>query len=183
MKSEVIDILFESFYTNPASIEVVKQDKRKDKRFRLLLEYSYYISRTFGKVYLSEDGNSCVLIVDSDKKRVTAKLVWWYFRLAISVIGLFRAKKILKRLKILNASRPNTSHVYVWYIGVRVIEQNKGLGSKLMERVLKENSDRVICLETTKEENFSFYEKLGFKRAGRIAGLDYPFTLYRMNED
>lgn len=91
-KEIVLSILFESFYDNPATMNVVKQDFKKNKRYKLLLEYSYFLCSKFGKVYLSEDNCSCALILDSELKKVTLKLVHWYFVLAFNVIGTSRVK-------------------------------------------------------------------------------------------
>jgi len=38
MKEKVIDILYESFYDYESTISICKQDKKLNKRFRLLLE-------------------------------------------------------------------------------------------------------------------------------------------------
>ena len=56
-KQKVLNILFETFYSNPVSVQFVKQEHKKVKRFKFLLEYSYFSSENFGKVYLSESQN------------------------------------------------------------------------------------------------------------------------------
>lgn len=178
-KEKIIAILFESFYTNEASIGVVKQDHKRDQRFRRMLEYSYFLCENSGKIYLSEDNNSCALILDTKKKKVTLKLIYWYGVLLFKVIGLKKAKQILNRLKTLNNARPKTDHIYIWYIGVKVNQQKKGQGSILMNQILTDNPDRIICLETTKPENFPFYKKNGFIQTGTVNTFGYSFALFR----
>ena len=85
-KAIVLEILFESFYNNPATIGVVKPDSKKDARFKLLLEYSYYLCEKFGEIYLSDNNKACALLLHSEKKRITFGLIYWYFILAFKVI-------------------------------------------------------------------------------------------------
>lgn len=180
-KQIVLDILFETFSKNKASFEVVKQDRYKDKRFKRLLKYSYFFSERFGKIYLSDDKKACALIIDSEQKTTTIRLVFWYIKLLFKVIGFSNVKKVLHRLKVLNQNRPKESHIYVWYIGVKESEQRKGLGLQLMKQVLLDHKGRTICLETTKKSNYPFYEKLGFSKTKKIEDLEYEFVSFRIN--
>ena len=50
MKNKVLDILYDSFYDNGSVNFVVKQDAKKDKRIKNLLEYSYYKGERFGNI-------------------------------------------------------------------------------------------------------------------------------------
>lgn len=179
-KEDVLEILFDSFFTNEASISVVKQDENRDKRFKQLLKYSYFFSENFGKIYLDENQKSTALIVYSDKKKMTLKLIFWYVFLLFRVIGFKNCKKVVQRLKTLNENRPNEAHVYIWYIGVRKNSRGEGLGSQLMKQIISDHEGKIICLETTKQENELFYEKLGFKKIKAIKGLDYPFVHYQL---
>lgn len=68
---------------------------------------------------------------------------------------------------------------YLWFIGVKPISQNKGIGSKLMNEIIAEgvNQNRTICLETSTLKNLPWYEKNGFKI---YRELDFGYTLYCM---
>jgi len=66
-KRAVIDILCQSFKENKSVNFVVKQDHRKERRLRTLMEYSYYQGSRNGKVYLNEDQTACAIILNSTK--------------------------------------------------------------------------------------------------------------------
>ncbi len=60
------------------------------------------------------------------------------------------------------------SHWYLWAIGVDPSSQGKGIGGRLLERVLvRAREDGTACyLETGVERNLGFYERHGFKVIG-----------------
>jgi ribosomal protein S18 acetylase RimI-like enzyme len=180
-KQKVLNILFDTFYDNPASVHVVKQDHKKVQRFKLLLEYSYFLSENFGQVYLSDNEKCCALIIDSGNKKVTLKFLYWQFKLAFKVIGVCKAKAILYRLKVLNSKRPKEAHIYIWYIGVLTKSQNIGEGSKMMIRIIEDNPNRKICLESTNKKNYSFYEKHGFEKQESVSLPPFNFGIFRHN--
>lgn len=177
-KQVVLDLLYETFRDSPASVGVVKQDSKIEKRFKLLLEYSYFLSKKQGNIYLSEDNTACCLTIDSKKKKISIAQFYWYFILAFRVIGLKKAPEVLRRMKTLNNSRPKEPHIYIWYIGVTKEQQGKGVGTALLKKIIALNKNSPICLETTKPSNFPFYEKLGFHKQKTIEGLNYSFTPY-----
>ena len=95
MKSKVLDILYDSFYDNSSVNFVVKQDSKKEKRIKTLLEYSYYKGERFGKIFLSEDETTAAIIIDPKKD----KFSFWELKLIFNVIGLRGLAKVLKREK------------------------------------------------------------------------------------
>ena len=158
----------------------MKQDKKRIKRLRTLMEYSYFIAYNFGDVYLSEDQLTCALLIDKTKKKTTLKSVCWDLKLMFKCIGIFNLGKVLKREKLINQNHPNEDFIHLWYIGVKKSEQGKGLGTQLMYQIINDNSlkNKPIYLETSMEKNFPFYEKLGFKMISEIESVGYPLRMY-----
>lgn len=64
-------------------------------------------------------------------------------------------------------------HAYLWIVGTSPSAQGKGVGSRVMRRMLKEldKHEMPAYLETSAEKNIPFYERLGFKVVRR---LDLP---------
>ena len=125
MKSKVLDILYDSFYDNGSVNFVVKQDSKKEKRIKTLLEYSYYKGERFGKIFLSEDETTAAIIIDPNKD----KFSFWELKLIFNVIGLRGLAKVLKREKNLKKFKPENDFNYLWYVGVKEAHQGQGNGS------------------------------------------------------
>jgi len=171
-------ILFESFKDNQSVTFVVKQDSRKDKRLKLLMEYSYFVGKNFGEVYLSIDQNVCAITIDPSKRKTTFKTVIWDLKLIFGCIGLFNVKKVLKREAIIKQNHPKEPFIHLWYIGVNPSHQGKGAGTKIMQEIIDNARDKPICLETSTVRNYSFYERLGFKCIAELDELGYKLNMF-----
>jgi hypothetical protein len=54
-KTLVVDILTQAFESNKSVNYVVKQDKKRQSRIRILMEYSFEVCWEFGEIYLADD--------------------------------------------------------------------------------------------------------------------------------
>ncbi|KAJ5679738.1 hypothetical protein N7462_007982 [Penicillium macrosclerotiorum] len=83
-------------------------------------------------------------------------------------------EKSRRRLKIMSEShdralekvRGSLPGKKVWYlevIGIHPDMQGRGIGSKVMRKILEYAGTEPIVLECTKESNLSFYKKFGFE--------------------
>ena len=72
---------------------------------------------------------------------------------------------------------PKYSFYYLWFIGVDPDEQNKGIGSQLLEEVIKEGKlqQRPTYLETSTLRNLPWYQKFGFQI---FEELDFGYKLF-----
>ena len=179
-KEIVLSLLFESFYDNKSINFVVKQDKKKDKRLKILLEYSYYLGNNFGDIYLNSKQTACAILIDSSKKRTNLKSILWNVKLLVLCIGLFNLPKVLKREKLIESKHPKFDFAHLWYIGVRIDKQGEGDGSKLMRLILEDQKRKglPVYLETSTVRNFKFYEKLNFNLFDQITDLGYVLNMY-----
>jgi ribosomal protein S18 acetylase RimI-like enzyme len=178
-KSRVVDILTQSFEENKSVNYVIKQDNKRTERLKNLMEYSFEICYLFGDVLFSDDKKACALIVYPDKKKVSLKSVWLDVKLALSTIGISNLGKAMKREAIIKKGHPETLFSYLWFIGVKSDEQNKGAGSHLLSEIIDKGKaeGRIICLETSTERNLPWYKKFGFKI---YKELDFGYKLYCM---
>lgn len=181
-KSRVIDILTQSFADNNSVNYIIKKDKYKILRVQELMNYSYNLCSTFGKVYVNKDGNSCALVMFPDKKKTSLKSIFWDFRFILKSLGIGNIKKALQREAIIKKNHPHIPFTYLWFIGTAITEQGKGLGAELMQQILSdsEKENRPVYLETSTVKNIPWYEKSGFKVYREI---DFEYKLYCMKRE
>ena len=163
-KELIVNILAQSFDGNKSVNYIVKQDSKRAKRMKKLMEYSFEVCHLFGDVFLTEDKKGCALIVMPDKKKTRLKSILLDAKLAFSCISLSNLKKAMAREAAIKKLHPNEPMYYLWFIGVDPSEQNKGVGTSLLKEVINEGSakHRPIYLETSTLKNIPWYEKFGF---------------------
>ena len=163
-KSLVVDILTKSFDTNQSVNYIVKQDEKRAKRVSALIDYSFEVCYLFGDVFLSDDKKACALVTYPDKKKTTLKSILLDVKLILSSVGLKNIKKTLAREAMINKIQPKELKYYLWFIGVDPEYQNEGIGSNLLNDIIKdsEHKDRPIYLETSTLKNLPWYKKFDF---------------------
>lgn len=178
-KSLVVDILTKSFDDNKSVNYVVKQDKKRVSRIRVLMDYSFDVCSAFGDVWITEDEQACALVLYPDMKRSTFNSILWDVNLATSAIGLLRVSKVLGREAKIKAFHPKDRFSYLWFIGVAPENQNRGRGSRLLEEIVhdSEMKGRPIYLETSVDRNLPWYKKCGFEV---FQTLDFGYSLYML---
>lgn len=181
-KSLVVDILTKSFDDNKSVNYVVKQDEKREERIRGLMDYSFDVCNAFGDVWMADDDQACALVLYPDKKRTTPDAIMWDVKLALSVIGLTRVGQVLGRESKIKAFHPKMSFSYLWFIGVRPENQNKGKGSQLLNEIINhsERNNKPIYLETSVDRNLPWYKKHGFEI---FNSLELTYKLYMLRRE
>ncbi len=177
-REKVINVLVKSFEGNK-SVDFVVGKSAKGRQ--VLMEYSLENCLENGEVYISDSGKSCALIKYSDQKRKPLKLWIWDLKLALQGIGVPRISKVLARESAIEKTQPDESFLYVWFIGVEPAYQGKGEGSALLNSILElaRRKRLPVCLETSTERNFQWYEGLGFTPYATSSQFGFPFHFYR----
>lgn len=181
-KEKIVDILSEAFDDNKSVNYLVIQDRKRKHRIRRLIEYSFDVCHAFGKVFLSDENNACALILLPDKKKTTLRSIWWDIKLILTSTGIGNVRKAIHRETKIKAVQPKQPLYYLWFIGVKNIEQGRGIGSKLLKELIYDNGfeKRVICLETSTTKNIPWYEKFGFIVYDK---LDLGYELFFMRKE
>jgi hypothetical protein len=176
-KSAVVDILTKSFELNKSVNYIVNQDRDKLKRLQLLMEYSFYICQQSGDIFLSDNRKGCALLLYPDKKKASLRSIFWDLKLALFSVGLRNIPKTLRREAEIKKRHPNRPFAYLWFIGVQPSAQGMGVGSSLLNQVLKHAADqnRDVFLETSTLANLPWYEKFGFQTYDE---LDLGYKLF-----
>ncbi|ATP57396.1 GNAT family N-acetyltransferase [Pedobacter ginsengisoli] len=173
----VTEILANAFKDNKSVNYIVKQDRKRLSRIKLLMEYAYFMCNTYGRVILSEDKNACALVLFPDKKSVTLKGIYWDVKLVFKVIGLSNLPKVLKREALIKKQHPQLPFYYLWFIGVDPLAAGRGLGSVLLQELTNEAEVMGLpfYLETSTVENIPWYQKFGLHV---YHTQDIGYTLY-----
>ncbi len=181
-KPLVLDILTASFIDNKSVNYIIQQDNKKHQRMRALMDYSFEICSLFGKVFLSDDRNACVMLIYPGRKQTTLKSVWLDIKLIFTCIGIANLFKAMARESKIKKIHPKERMCYLWFIGVDPISHGLGIGSKLLNEIIQEceKEERPIFLETSTMKNLPWYKKFGFEAYNE---LNLSYTLYFMKRD
>lgn len=164
-KNLIIEILTQSFETNKSVNYIVNQDKKRYRRIRALMDYSFEVCFLFGEVFISDDKKACALIMYPDQKRASLKSIFLDIKLIIQCTGISNVKKTLDRETLIKKIQPKEPMIYLWFIGVYLDDQNKGFGSELLQSIIEfsEEKNKPIYLETSTLRNLPWYQKFGFE--------------------
>ena len=175
-KDLIINLLVESFAENKSVNYIVAQDNKKLQRIKALMDYSFEICYQFGEIFLNEDKSACALILYPDKKKTNFTTIAMDIKLILKCIGFKNITKALNREKAINALHPDKNIFYLWYIAVNKTEQGKGIGTSFLEKICDyaTSCNRDIYLETSTEQNISWYKKMGFEL---YKELNFTYTL------
>ena len=163
-KNLIVSILVSSFDDNKSVNYIIRQGSKRVDRIKRLMEYSYDVCNLFGDIFLTEDKKGCALLILPDKKGIAIKSILLDAKFAFTCLGLSNINKAMNREAKIKQVHPNGLLYYLWFIGVGSSNQNKGIGSQLLQDVISEGQkqNRTICLETSTLKNVPWYEKFGF---------------------
>lgn len=180
-KNRVVDILTESFDTNQSVNYLIPQDKKRNRRIRKLMNYSFDICYLFGAIFLTEDKAGCALVLFPDKKKNNLKSIFLDIKLIVSCIGIPNIKKALTRESKIKNVQPKIPMYYLWFVGVDPGQQNKGTGTALMKEIIEDahSMQRPVYLETSTLKNVPWYQKFGFRIYHE---LDLGYSLFFMEK-
>lgn len=165
-RDRVVDIIAESFEGNPSVNWVIKNDKKRLKRIKVLAKYAFSTVQRRGGVYLSSDEQGVILFYkENDYKEGFADYID-QAKLAFGAVGLNRVGSILYRESYKKKIRPrNGEFIYCWFYGVKNDAKGKGAAVELKNYIFSE-ADRLqlpIYLETSMQKNLIAYKRYGFE--------------------
>ena len=178
-KKIVCEILQNSFINNKSVDYVLKGGLKVTEQRNHLIEYSYSFCKRFGQVYIED--NACALVIFPEK--IHKRLFDYYhdLKFIFKSVGLKKLSLLLKREKIIKGKRgKNENSLYIWFIGVNTKFQGKGIGSSLLQRIIKEYPNKTIYLETSSKRNLSFYSRNGFLQYNQHS---FSYLLYFLRKN
>lgn len=176
-KDLIVDILTQSFESNQSVNYVVKQNRKRIRRIRALMDYSFEVCKLFGEVFISDNKKACALIMYPDKKKTSLKAIILDIKLIIQCVGIRNVKRTLNREALIKKIQPKELMTYLWFIGVMPEDQNKGFGSDLLQTIIEysNQNNRPVYLETSTVKNLPWYKRFGFEIYGE---QDLSYRIY-----
>lgn len=181
-KNFITDILADSFYTNSSVNYIIKQDEKKSKRIKNLMNYSFDLCFNYGTIYYTEDRKGCALIMFPDKRKNSLKSFLLDLKFVFSTLDIPQLRKAMARELKIKLNQAKGIHYYLWFIGVDPLEQGKGIGTALLMQLIEDSNKmkRPILLETSNILNVRWYRKLGFELYNTI---DLGYNLYFLKHE
>ncbi|MEP1033054.1 hypothetical protein [Ekhidna sp.] len=161
--SKVIQILTQSFQTNPSALWVIKQDEKVQKRLQVLIEYAVATGLENEGLFLSDDESAAAICFEEPAKSSLSSY-WHQLQLIRKAIGITRLPQVLKREGYLKKHRPDEPHLNFWFLGVDPHRKGSGGVLDIKHRIFELSKEKQlpILLETSVERNKNVYERYGF---------------------
>jgi len=185
-KPMVVNILLEAFepLKEDNSINfVVKQDKKRKQRMRVLMGYLFDKAMRTGAVFLSNNRASCLLITYAEKDRFSLKKMLSTLNLVFNCIGVMRVQKVLRRQRIIQRNYPNGNYIRPMIFAVKNEYRGTTTAAKLILEVFRDfkNNELPVIVDTASKDHVKLYKKFGLKTYKKEVELGFPIYLMRMN--
>ncbi len=171
MSDKTINIIAEAFKVIPAGDHLVKQDKKKDKRYTRLAKYVYQNAIKHNGLHLSsnKEGVAVAYVIDPLKNKKSFSDLINDIKFALYVSGIKNAFKIYKRQKYIQNMRPKKEPYMYWeFSGVNPHYQGMDSASfsmgELRDKVYNDTHERQLPMftETSIRKNMVVYRRYGF---------------------
>lgn len=162
--SKVVQILTDSFQTNPSALWVIKQDDKVQKRLKALIDYAVKTGMQNDGVFLSDDESTAAICFEEPASE-NMKSYWHQLELIARAITLPRVPQVLKREAYLKKHRPDEQHLNFWFLGVDPQKKGSGGVHDIKNGIfqLAKEKNLPILLETSVQRNKAVYEYFGFR--------------------
>ena len=168
-----ISVLSESFENNKSVASVVKNKNAIPE----LMRFCVYESMSQNLAFTNEDKTAFALCSNIGVKNTNFKSILRTIRFVIRAVGVFKIPLVLQRESLIHKNHPKKG-IHLVFLGVQENEQGKGIGGsflcELSQFFLLKN--QFLYLETSMNENISFYKKHGFSIYNTLDM--YGYTLY-----
>jgi ribosomal protein S18 acetylase RimI-like enzyme len=178
----VTDILCAAFEDNKSVSYIVGHGPGRERRIVALMGYSFDMCQLFGEVWLSDDQKACLLYLYPDRKKSSLRSLWLDIKLIWQAVGVGGIGKAITREKLISARQLKGKTLYLWFIGVKPADQQKGAGSRLLKELIDvaDIESRTILLETSTARNLPWYRSLGFQT---YTELDFRYRLHFLKKE
>ncbi|MES2207597.1 MAG: GNAT family N-acetyltransferase [Pseudomonadota bacterium] len=177
-------IMAKAFCTEPFSIYCIPDDSQ---RLRVLIKHfsalMHYYQNVYGESYKSEGALKGVCVWEPPI--AGGRSEYDIFTELTKVLGPFSFGRYLKIIDQLDAIRKKEMPVPHWYLAllaVDPIEQCKGIGSALLQPMLKmaDVQHMSVYLWTDQPSSIAFYQKHNFKIATHFIESDSKIAFWTM---
>ncbi len=163
-RDRAVQVLADSFDSNPAVNDTVVADKHRAQRMKALMEYLFDTGFRRNGVYVTDDLLGAIVMYDPVSHPENFSDTLLQLKLVHRCIGWTRLKHASAKRKKMDTFRPLTPHLYLKMIGIDPAAQGKGIGSKLISFIqeLSVETSKPVYLETSLRRNVDMYLRKGF---------------------
>lgn len=157
----------------PSSMEIIKDDKHKEKRFRYLAEHMIDKAIERDALIVSDDYDGIAILFEEKPSNQVSflKEIITDIKLAINVTGIKKGLKALKTQNYVKKQRPkNQEHLYCWFWGI--MPEARGADNKKTAFKMKNQ-----FVEKSKRTGLPIYAETRIKRV-YIAYKWYHFECF-----
>ena len=170
-KEQIIQNVAQLLKEVPSSLEIVKDDAKKEQRFLYLANHMIEKAIREDALIVSEDlkGIAILFTIDGSKNNFWLE-TWEDLKLAYHVTGIKKGLKALKSQNIVRKQRPNEgTYLYCWFWGI--LADARGVTDKMtafrMKDEFYERSYQLqipIYAETRIRRVAMAYQRYGFEK-------------------
>ena len=170
-KEQIIKNVASLLQEVPSSMELVKDDAQKGRRFYLLAKHMVDKAIRHNALLVTEDLNGIAILFDSEEmKEPFIKEIKDDIKLALKVTGIKKGITALKHQIYIKKQRPtNEHHLYCWFWGI--MPQARGSDNDKTPYVMK---DRMFAI--AKEKKLPIYAETRIRRVN-VAYRRYGFKV------
>jgi len=172
-KSRVISNMAALLEEVPSSMEIIKDDKHKQKRFKYLATHMIEKAIERDALIVSKDYNGIAILFEEDPNR---KVSFWKelitdIKLALNVTGIKKGLKALKTQSYVKKQRPkDQKHLYCWFWGI--MPEARDVDNTKTAYTMKNQ-----FLEISKQKKLPIYAETRIKKV-YIAYRRYKFDCF-----
>jgi len=153
----------------PTSLEVVKNDSKRDRRFHYLATHMVEKAIKKDALVISENGKGIAILFKTSKKDDNFwKNIPEQLGLLINVTGFKNALNILKTQKYIQQQRPQEGeYLYCWFWGILADARGADtqVGKEMKDEFYRQAQEYKLPLyaETRMRQNAVVYQRFGFE--------------------
>lgn len=162
--------LADAFLEDPVSVYLFPSEGSREARLRRY--FAWQLRRVFipkGEAWTTEDLAGASLWMPPRQRPPEISEGLGQLIPVMMILGR-RTGRALRLVEQLEARHPKTTHYYLGTIGTDPARQRHGVGSALLSVVLDrlDREEMPAYLESSREENLSFYHRHGFEVSGEV---------------
>ena len=161
----MVDVLARAFDDDPVINWFVRQDADRATGFRRFFEVAVReLTLPLGEVYTTAEPGGAALWAPPGTWELDPGNLEALLPDLTAAFGEARLERSLEGMAALDAVHPDEPHFYLLLLGVAPDRQNRGIGSALLQAVLRRCDEQGVpaYLEATSPRNVALYERHGF---------------------
>ncbi len=162
-------VLTAAFFDDPVTNWIVPDRARRPAVLPPMFGLYFDAFQPHGETYLTADGSGTALWLPPGRELIPPEALEDFGRRIEEAAGPYAAR-LFELDEFFEAHAPAEPHWHLQLLAVDPIQQGKGLGSALLDEVLRrlDRAGESVYLESTTLRNRALYERHGFECIGEI---------------